>query len=282
LSGGGQAVAFPAPAKLNLMLRVLGRRSDGYHLLQTVFRFIDYSDIVRLRLREDGLIVRSLPISGVDEDADLTLRAARLLRDASGGRWGVEIAVEKHLPMGGGLGGGSSDAATVLLALNQLTGAGLSRKHLMQLGLSLGADVPVFLFGEAAVGEGVGEMLTPIRLPPAWYLVLVPREGVSTAEIFRHPDLKRDSKPVKIQGFSAVGGNDLEPLACRLCPVIADYLAWLGSVGPAQMTGSGSCVFAVFDSEAAALAAYRRKPAHMAGFVARGLDQHPLQGLAGE
>lgn len=264
------------------MLKVLGRRSDGYHQLQTVFRLIQYGDVVTVRLREDGVIVRGRPIPGVDEEADLTVRAARLLRDAVGGRWGAEIAVEKRLPMGGGLGGGSTDAATVLLALNRLTGAGLSRKHLMQLGLSLGADVPVFLFGESAIGEGVGEILTPIQLPPAWYLVLVPAEGVSTAEIFRHPDLKRDSKPVKIQGFSAIGGNDLESLACRLCPAIADYLGWLGSVGPAQMTGSGSCVFAVLDSEAAAMAAFRRKPAHMAGFVARGLDQHPLQGLAGD
>jgi 4-diphosphocytidyl-2-C-methyl-D-erythritol kinase len=282
LTNSHKAVAFPAPAKLNLMLRVLGRRGDGYHLLQTVFRFVQYGDVVRLRLREDGRIVRVRPIPGVEEGADLALRAARSLRDAAGGRWGVDIDVEKRLPMGGGLGGGSSDAATVLLALNRLTGADLSRKHLMQLGLSLGADVPVFLFGESAVGEGVGEILAPIQLPAAWYLVLVPPQGVSTAEIFSHPDLKRDSKPVKIQGFSAVGGNDLEPLACRLCPVIAEYLQWLGSVGPAQMTGSGSCVFAVFDNEVAALAAYRQKPGHMAGFVTRGLDQHPLQGLAAD
>src|SRR5688500_12888034 len=201
---------FPAPAKLNLMLRVVGRRDDGYHLLQTIFRFLDHGDEVRLRVREDGAIRRVRGIQGVAEDDDLTLRAARLLKSATGTGFGADIEVEKRLPIGAGLGGGSSDAATVLLALNHLWGTGLSRGDLQALGLRLGADVPVFVDGESAVGEGIGELLTPVELPPAWYVVLTPPVSVSTAAVFSHRDLKRDSKVIKIQGFSAAGlVNDL-------------------------------------------------------------------------
>ena len=271
---------FPAPAKLNLMLRVTGRRADGYHLLQTVFRFIDYGDTVRLRVRHDGVIARVRPLPGVAAADDLTLRAARALQAATGTKLGADIVVEKRLPVGGGLGGGSSDAATTLLALNHLWGTGLSRKRLQDLALPLGADVPVFVYGQTALAGGVGEILTPLPVAPAWYLVLVPPVAVATAGIFQHPELKRDSEPIKIQGFSVSAGTDLEPLVCRLYPEVAGHLAWLESVGGGQMTGSGACVFAAFADESGARQALAACPSGMNGFVARGLDQHPLYGLA--
>ncbi len=287
-------IGFPAPAKLNLMLRVTGRRADGYHLLQTVYRFIDFGDTVQLRLRADGAISRAQPLPGVAEDDDLTVRAARVLQAATGTRLGADIRVIKRLPAGGGVGGGSSDAATTLLALNHLWDAGMSRQRLQALALPLGADVPVFVYGRSALAEGVGEILTPITLPPAWYLVLVPPVAVSTADVFRHPELKRDSEKAKMQGFSVPAGNDLEPLVCRLYPEVGRHLAWLrtvgNTVGNAQMTGSGACVFAAFADEAAAQRALAlRGPevcgakmggARTQGFVARGLDVHPLHGLA--
>jgi len=275
-------IGFPAPAKLNLMLRVTGRRADGYHELQTVFRFIDHADIVQLRVRADGKMVRAQELPGVTEEADLTLRAARALQAASGTALGADIRVEKRLPMGGGLGGGSSDAATVLLALNHLWQCGLQRTRLQEIALPLGADVPVFVYGRSAAAEGIGELLTPLELPPAWYLVLVPPVAVSTADIFRHPELKRDSKKVKIQGFSVPVGNDLEPVVCRAYPEVARYLDWLKSAGAAQMTGSGACVFAEFAGEAAARNVLAGCPRDMRGFVARGLDVHPLHGLAAD
>lgn len=270
---------FPAPAKLNLMLRVTGRRADGYHLLQTVFRFVDHGDTVWLRLRRDGVIARVRPLPGVAEADDLTLRAARALQVATGTTLGADIAVDKRLPFGGGLGGGSSDAATVLLALNHLWRSGLSRKRLQELALPLGADVPVFIYGQTALAGGVGEVLAPLPVAPAWYLVLVPPVAVATAGIFQHPELKRDSEPIKIQGFSVPAGNDLEPLVCRLYPEVARHLAWLQSVGGGRMTGSGACVFAAFDDESGARQALQDCPPDIRGFVARGLDVHPLHGL---
>ena len=273
-------IAFPAPAKLNLMLHVVGRRADGYHLLQTVFRFIEQGDVVRLRVRRDGVIARLRSLPEVAEADDLTVRAAQVLQAATGTRLGVDIDLEKRLPMGGGLGGGSSDAATVLLALNHLWQTGLSRKRLQALALPLGADVPVFVYGQSAVAEGVGEELSPLALPPAWYLVLVPPVAVLTADVFRHPELKRDSGKVKIQGFSVPRGNDLEPVVCREYPEVARHLAWLNQYGEAQMTGSGACVFAAFADQEAARGALTACPATMRGFVARGLDVHPLHGLA--
>ena len=271
---------FPAPAKLNLMLRVTGRRADGYHLLQTVFRFIDFGDTVWIRRRSDGLITRSRDLPGVAETEDLTLRAAQALKTATGTRFGAEIRADKRLPLGGGLGGGSSDAATTLLALNHLWGTGLSRKCLQELALPLGADVPVFVYGRTALAGGIGETLEPLTVSPAWYLVLVPPVAVATAGIFQHPELKRDSEAVKIQGFSVPAGNDLEPLVCRLYPEVGRHLAWLRSVGEAQMSGSGACVFAGFPDEAGARRAMAACPPGMRGFVARGLDVHPLHGLA--
>lgn len=273
--------SFPAPAKLNLMLRVVGRRADGYHLLQTVFRFLDYGDEVRLAVRGDGVIRRVTPLAGIAEEDDLVIRAARALKAKTGSALGAEIEIVKRLPLGAGLGGGSSDAATVLLALNRLWGTGLTRAELQALGLTLGADVPVFIFGESAFAEGIGEVLQALELPPAWYVVLTPPVAVPTARIFGHPDLKRDSKPIKIQRFSTgTAVNDLELLVCRLYPEVARHLEWLRQHGPALMTGSGASVFAAFDSERAARDVMDRVPADMHGFVARGLDRHPLWALA--
>ncbi|HXF65112.1 MAG TPA: 4-(cytidine 5'-diphospho)-2-C-methyl-D-erythritol kinase [Burkholderiales bacterium] len=274
---------FPAPGKLNLMLRVLGRRADGYHELQTVMRFIAYGDALSFRVREDGVIARVNEVAGVPEEADLAVRAARLLQRAAGTRLGADIRLEKRLPVGGGLGGGSSDAATTLLALNRLWEAGLARARLLELALELGADVPLFVFGENALAEGVGERLTALALPPAWYLVLVPPVAVPTARIFADPQLKRDSKPITIQSFSIEpAGNDLEPVVCREYPEVARHLEWLRQWAPAAVTGAGACVFAAFSTERAARAAWKAAgPAGMRGFVAAGLARHPLRGLAG-
>jgi 4-diphosphocytidyl-2-C-methyl-D-erythritol kinase len=267
---------------LNLLLRVVGRRADGYHLLQTVFRLIDFGDTVTLRVRADQEILRVQPVAGVPEERDLTLRAARLLQARAGGRMGAEIAVDKRLPLGGGLGGGSSDAATTLLALNSMWGLDLPRARLLDLALELGADVPVFVLGENAWAEGIGEKLQPLELPPAWYVVVTPPVVVSSARIFAHPELKRDSKMVRIQSFSAAGPNenDLEPVVCREHPEIARALDWLRQFGRAMMTGSGAGVFAGFESLSAAQAVFARLPRSMTGFVARGLERHPLRDLA--
>jgi 4-diphosphocytidyl-2-C-methyl-D-erythritol kinase len=275
------AERFPAPAKLNLMLRVVGRRADGYHLLQTVFRFLDYGDEVAITVRDDGVLTRGAEPEDVPRDADLTVRAARLLREKTGSTAGAHIELTKRIPMGGGLGGGSSDAATVLLALNHLWRTGLTRAELQALALELGADVPVFIFGRTAFGEGIGEALRPIDVAPAWYAVLTPGVVVPTARIFSDPELKRDSKPIKIQRFSvSSAANDLEAPVCRLYPVVARNLEWLRRYGPAMMTGSGSCVFASFDTEARARAVLSELPPEMSGFVAQGLDRHPLWALA--
>lgn len=272
---------FPAPGKLNLMLRVVGRRPDGYHLLQTVFRFIEYGDTVELRVRNDGVIARLNEVPGVAAEEDLALRAARRLQALSGTRLGADIVLEKRLPIGGGLGGGSSDAATILIALNWMWKLDLPRARLLELAAELGADVPVFVFGESAFAEGIGEQLSPVTLPPAWYVVLVPPVAVSTARIFAHPELKRDSKTITIQSFSTEPPvNDLEPLVCREYPEVGRHLAWLRRFGPAMMSGSGACVYAGLESEAAARAVLAKLPADMKGFVARGLDRHPLRDLA--
>jgi 4-diphosphocytidyl-2-C-methyl-D-erythritol kinase len=272
---------YPAPAKLNLMLRVTGRRADGYHLLQTVIRFIDYGDTLTFRVREDGVIGRVNAVEGVPAADDLAVRAAQRLQRACGTRFGADITLEKRLPLGGGLGGGSSDAATTLLALNDLWRAGLTRERLLALALELGADVPVFVGGENALAEGAGERLTPLDLPPAWYLVLTPPVQVPTARIFSDNQLKRDSKPIKITAFSVEqAGNDLEPVVCREYAEVARHLAWLRQAAPAWVTGSGACVFAAFPTEQAARRVWNQAPADMRGFIARGLARHPLHDLA--
>lgn len=279
---------FPAPAKLNLFLHVLGRRDDGYHLLQTVFRLIDRADEVGIATRKDGVIRRVDETQGVDAQSDLCLRAARALRDHAISRvgneatkLGADLGLRKNLPIGGGLGGGSSDAATVLLVLNREWNLGLRRRELMELALGLGADVPVFVFGRTALGEGVGERLEALTMPPAWYLVLVPQVSVSTKEIFSSRALTRDTKPLRIPPFlPGLGKNDLQPVATALYPEIATHLEWLTRHGDARMSGSGACVFAQYGTEQEARAVEARLPEGMRGFVARGLDEHPLRNLA--
>ena len=273
-------MSWPAPAKINLFLHVIGRRADGYHLLQTIFRFLDVSDYLRFTPRDDSSIVQSTPLPGVAPEQDLIVRAARALQAASGVRYGVSISLDKRLPLGGGLGGGSSDAATTLLALNHLWQCGLSRAELSAIGLKLGADVPVFIHGHSAFGEGVGEQLTDVSLPPAWYLVLVPAVAVSTAEIFGAADLRRNTSAIAPGDWQpGFGVNDLEAVTCRRYPEVARHLAWLRTLDGARrvaMSGSGACCFAEFNTEAAARAALARLPQDMRGFVARGVDAHPL------
>ncbi len=269
---------WPAPAKLNLFLHVVGRRTDGYHLLQTAFRFIDRSDSLRFSPRNDGEIVLTTPLPGVPPDSDLTVRAARLLQEATGCRQGAGITLDKRLPMGGGLGGGSSDAATVLLALNHLWQLKLPNVRLRELGLRLGADVPVFVYGQNAFAEGVGENLRPLSLPPASYLVIEPATQVPTAAIFGSPTLKRDTPALQaVEWRPGIGHNDLESVACAAFPAVREALATLKTISPsAMMTGSGACVFAEFPTLAAALAAQERLPPHLRHWVANGLPCHPL------
>ncbi|MDR1275436.1 MAG: 4-(cytidine 5'-diphospho)-2-C-methyl-D-erythritol kinase [Candidatus Accumulibacter sp.] len=268
---------YPAPAKLNLFLRVVGRRADGRHLLQTLFRFVDHGDRVFLAPRKNPEIVLTDPLPDVPIESDLTVRAARLLQAETGCHEGVEIRVEKTLPMGGGLGGGSSDAATVLIALNRLWRLDLPKKRLQEIGLKLGADVPVFIFGQSAFAEGVGEILHPIDLPPAYYLVVEPPVQVPTAVVFGAPELMRDTPPINVEDWkSALWKNDLEAVAVSRYPAIADALRWLSGHGRAMMTGSGACVFTAFEDEESAQAVARALPPGMRGWVARGLDQHPL------
>lgn len=271
---------YPAPAKLNLFLHVVGRRPDGYHELQTVFRFVDHGDRLQIRSRPDAAVVRLNAIEGLPPEQDLTVRAAEKLRSRYGVTAGAEILLEKHLPLGGGLGGGSSDAATVLIVLNRLWGLDRPADELAGLALELGADVPVFVRGFNAFAEGVGERLTPIDLPPAWYVVLVPPVSVATARVFGDPELTRNSNRITMSAFFAGGlRNDLEPVVCRLFPAIEDHLNWLRRHGPAWLTGSGACVFAPFGQERQAREVFSARPAHMQGFVARGLDAHPLRGM---
>lgn len=264
---------YPAPGKLNLFLHVLGRRADGYHELQTVFRLVERADRVGIGLREDG----EMRFSGPFGDDNLCLKAARLLKAQTGARYGADLALEKKLPVGGGMGGGSSDAATVLLVLNKLWNLHLNKEVLLDLGKRLGADVPVFVYGRNAIGEGIGERLRALELPRAWYLVLEPQVSVSTRETFAR-SLTPHSKPLKIPPFfSGQGRNDLEAAVVARYPEVAADLEWLRQRCPqARMTGSGACVFAEFETEAEAFAVHAALPGGMKGFVARGLDRHPL------
>jgi 4-diphosphocytidyl-2-C-methyl-D-erythritol kinase len=276
-----EAARYPAPAKLNLFLHVTGRRADGYHLLQSVIRLIDYGDELRIVPRADGVIRRAITVENVREDSDLCLRAAQLLKERTASRLGAEIRLEKRIPVGGGLGGGSSDAATVLMVLNDLWNTRLPRADLQRLALELGADVPFFVFGESAFVEGIGEQLTPVKLQPAWYLVLTPDVAIATGDIFGAPELNRDARSIEPQGYrEGFGCNALEEVVRVRHPQVARHLEWLAAHGDARMTGSGACVFAAFCSEAAANAAHASLPPGMHGFVARGLDRHPLYTLA--
>jgi 4-diphosphocytidyl-2-C-methyl-D-erythritol kinase len=268
---------WPAPAKLNLLLRIVGRRPDGYHRLQTVFQFIDRHDRLRFEPRRDARVRRDGGPAGVPEDQDLTVRAARLLQEAGGCRSGVDIHLDKRLPIGGGLGGGSSDAATTLVALNRLWGLGLSTERLAGLGLRLGADVPVFVRGRTAWGEGIGEALTPLELPCPWYLVLAPDVSVSTGAVFSAPELTRNSPPITITDFlSGARTNDCESVVRARYPAVAQALDWLARHGEARLTGTGACVYAAYAEHAQAAAVCAALPAGWNGFVARGLNRSPL------
>ena len=269
---------WPAPAKLNLFLHVVGRRPDGYHLLQTVFRFIDRCDWLHFAPRDDDRIVLANPLPNVPPEADLTVRAAHALRREVGETPGVTLHLDKQRPLGGGLGGGSSDAATVLVALNHLWRLGLPRQRLQSLGLALGADVPVFIAGKNAFAEGVGEALTPVDLPAAWYLVVEPDTAVPTAAIFSDSALPRDTPAIHVSEWRpGFGHNDLQSVACRHFPAVADALDTLRQVAPgALMTGSGACLFAEFASADTALEAQAALPAGTRAWVAGGLDRHPL------
>jgi 4-diphosphocytidyl-2-C-methyl-D-erythritol kinase len=277
-----------APAKLNLFLHVTGRRADGYHLLQTVFQLVDHGDLLHFTVREDGLIRRTTELAGVPAESDLIVRAARLLQTAAAAKYpgkvlGADIAIDKRLPMGGGLGGGSSDAATTLMALNQLWQVGMTRADLMALGLQLGADVPFFVFGRNAFAEGIGEQMVAVDTPSTWFVVIEPGVSVPTAIIFSAPELTRDSKPVKISDFSRAiagfGKNDLQVVASKLFPPIAEAVKWLGQFGDARMTGSGACVFCGFEQESKADEVLSMVPSHWKAWKAKSLARHPLRDL---
>lgn len=277
-----RTLAVPAPAKLNAFLHVTGRRSDGLHTLETLFVLLDWGDAIELALRDDGRIVRASDLEGVPAENDLAVRAARAMQRASGTALGVDIAVTKRIPRGAGLGGGSSDAASVLLALNRLWNANLGRAELARLALTLGADVPFFIFGEPAVARGIGEELRAVTVPSTWVSVIAPPVVVPTAAMFAAPELTRDSASSKIDVFSeGYGRNDLEPVALARFGEIAEALGALRKhAANARMTGSGGCVFASFSSEAQARAALAARPSGAAGFVARTLARHPLAGWA--
>ena len=274
----GRPEAWPAPGKLNLFLHVVGRRDDGYHLLQTAFQFIDLADEIRFFRRPDGVIERLGDVPGVAPEADLTVRAARRLASlVSAGLPGVAIEVTKRLPMQGGVGGGSSDAATVLVALNELWGLRLDDEELAGIGLELGADVPVFVRGRAAWAEGVGEQLTAVDFPEPVYLLVRPDATVSTADVFKAPELTRDSPAITIRGFLMAGGrNDCEPVVRKRFPAVAEALDWLGRIAPGRLTGTGSCVYAAMPDEAGARAALNQLPARWSGYVVRGMNRSPL------
>ena len=281
----------PAPAKLNLFLHVNGRRADGYHLLQTVFQLLDHGDTLHFTLRDDAQLVRVTDLPGVPQEQDLIIRAARLLQAEVLRRTGVlprgvDIAIDKVLPMGGGLGGGSSDAATALMALNRLWNAGLSREELMAMGLPLGADIPFFIFGENAFAEGVGEDLQPVSTPLCWYVVIEPGVQVPTAAIFSAQGLTRDTAAVTIADFSrhlaernsanGFGKNDLQQVAGSLFKPVADAVEWLNAYGEARMTGSGACVFCAFSTQEEADEVLSNVPPHWSAWKAKALQQHPM------
>lgn len=274
-----ETLTLPAPAKLNLFLHITGRRADGYHELQTVFQFLDYSDTLQFRPRHDGALTLN-GMSGVAPDDNLILRAARLIQPHAPAGAGVDIHIDKRLPMGGGLGGGSSNAATTLLGLNHLWGCHLSKDTLAVMGLTLGADVPVFVRGHAAWGEGVGDQLTPVSPPEDWFVVLIPDCRINTGEVFRHQGLTRDTPKSRIR--TAFEGNlndfknDCEPVVRTMHPPVASALDWLGSLTTARLTGTGSCVFGRVSTQSAAQRVLTQKPAGIEGFIAPGLNRSPL------
>lgn len=283
----------PAPAKLNLFLHVIGRKPDGYHLLQSVFQLIDLCDYLHFEYRDDGKIRRLSGNEQVPEEDDLVIRAAKLLQKTTsehnpGQLPGVNIGIEKNIPMGGGLGGGSSDAATTLLVLNRLWDCGFNREELMALGVQLGADVPFFIFGENAYAEGIGEKLSAINTPGGFFVVIKPSVSVPTADIFRSGELTRNTEPIKIADFPGIyknlpgfGKNDLQAVAATLFPEIATALDALGRYGEARMTGSGACVFARFRNETEAEEVAASLSGNWKVWAVKGLQTHPLEALFG-
>lgn len=274
------SITLPCPAKINLFLRITGRRADGYHTLQTLFQLLDYGDSITLTVRDDGQIRLLSPLPGVPDQDNLVVRAARGLQAASGCKLGADIHLDKRLPMGGGIGGGSSNAATTLLGLNHLWQTAMPIDALCELGLGLGADIPVFVRGETAWAEGIGETLQPVEMPSRWYVVIKPECEVSTAEIFSHQQLTRHDSPIKIAAFLEGGSpNSCEPLVRKLYPEVDKALIWLDQFAPAKLTGTGACIFASFADQASAEAVLAQRPDSLSGFVARGLQHSPVHQL---
>ena len=268
---------WPAPAKLNLFLHVTGRRADGYHLLQTLFQFVDFSDQLDFSINQTGSLTLDANYTGIDPDNDLIMRAARALQSASNPEFGADIRIDKRLPLGGGIGGGSSNAATTLVALNHLWNCRLTTGQLAEIGLSLGADVPVFVHGHAAWAEGVGEILTPVDVPEPWYVIIVPACRVATADIFNATDLTRNTPAITIRDFLATGGrNDCEPVVRRSYPEITAALDWLAEYGQAKLTGTGACVYAGFEDKEQARQICAAVPAQWQAIMTRGLNRSPL------
>ncbi|CBG88560.1 4-(cytidine 5'-diphospho)-2-C-methyl-D-erythritol kinase [Citrobacter rodentium] len=274
---------WPSPAKLNLFLYITGQRADGYHTLQTLFQFLDYGDTLGIEPRDDGGIRLLTPVEGVAHEDNLIVRAARLLMKnaAASGRLpagsGADIRIDKRLPMGGGLGGGSSNAATTLVALNHLWGCGLSLDELAEMGIQLGADVPVFVHGQAAFAEGVGEILTPVNPPEKWYLVAHPGVSIATPLIFQDPQLPRNTPQRSIETLlKCEFSNDCEVIARKRFREVDAALSWLLEYAPSRLTGTGACVFAEFDTESAARQVLEQAPEWLNGFVAKGVNLSPL------
>lgn len=266
-----------SPAKLNLFLHITGKREDGYHNLQTLFQLLDFGDRIEFSTNTTGKVELSPSIPGLPTDQNLIYQAAQILQQHSGCSLGANIWLEKFLPMGGGLGGGSSNAATTLLGLNKLWQLNLTEKTLMKIGVQLGADVPVFILGQTAWAEGVGERLTPVEMPNHWYLVLVPNTHVSTAKVFAHQGLTRNSHPIKIRAFLEQGGkNDCQSVVEALYPEVKKARQWLAQFAEARLTGTGACLFAKFDSETDAQSVYEQIPAPWTGFVAKGVNHSLL------
>lgn len=272
-----KTLRWPAPAKINLFLHVTGRRPDGYHTLQTVFQFLNLCDWLDFERREDGRIRRATAVGGIAPEQDLVVRAAHALQAHTGVKAGASLSIDKRLPVGGGIGGGSSDAATTLVALNLLWGLDLPLAALARIGLQLGADVPVFIAGKAAFAEGIGEILTPLAPAESWYVLLKPDCAVPTAAVFADPDLTRDTPPITIRDFlEGAGRNDCEPVVRRRFPAVNAALDWLSRRAPSRLTGTGACVYAACADEAQARSIVAEVPAPWLAYAVRGLNRSPL------
>lgn len=270
-------LTLPCPAKLNLFLHITGRRADGYHNLQTLFQLLDYGDDLDIAINSSGQIQLTPEFPTIPPEQNLVYRAAKLLQTTTGCSSGADLHLTKRLPMGGGIGGGSSDAATALVGLNHLWGTGLNEDQLAELGRQLGADIPVFVRGKSAWAEGVGERLTPMDLPTKWFVVLAPDCTISTRDIFASEGLTRDSIGITVRAFLEEGGkNDCQNVVEKLFPQVKDAVDWLGCFAPARMTGTGACVFAPFATEAEAQRVFAKRPAQLNGFVAKGVNESPL------